>query len=52
VHCSLCDLEADATTRGWRAYQTQEEDDMDTPGAIRVGVFCSECAETEFGPLR
>jgi hypothetical protein len=47
-----CGCEQREGERGWRAYQTQEADGTDAPGAIGVGVFCPECAEREFGPER
>jgi hypothetical protein len=49
VRCSLCDRDAEDDARGWRAFETQELDDSDLPGAIGVGVSCPECAEREFG---
>jgi hypothetical protein len=47
--CALCDREGEKAAKGWRAFQTQEDDDSDAPGAIGVGVFCPQCAEWEFG---
>jgi hypothetical protein len=49
LRCSECRRQADDGAKSWRAYETQEPDDSDAPGAIGVGVFCPECAEGEFG---
>lgn len=39
-----CDVESTKGARGWHAFLTGEEGEVDG-----VGVFCPECASEEFG---
>ena len=42
--CLECGAEAEERAAGWRAYLTDDEDEP-----AEVGVYCSECADREFG---
>lgn len=42
--CANCGVTSEGSARGWRAFLTGEEGEVDG-----VEVFCPECAEAEFG---
>jgi hypothetical protein len=41
--CAECATEADPEARGWQAYIDCHDE---------VAMFCPECTERDFGPLR
>jgi hypothetical protein len=50
LRCEECGRTADAEMKGWRALLGVDPDDENLP--LSTYLFCAECAEREFGPLR
>jgi hypothetical protein len=49
LRCAECGLIGRPGQRGWRGCRT-DEPGVDEPPA--VALFCPDCAEREFGPVR